>query len=103
LDQEAVWVDRHAVTHRLVDMPVGYRRAVLVFLHGHAFYFWDAARWDELLGATVGAFVVHENGGVPWIGQVNCHDWIESTVLVRRLRKLDPDLPPAYELSSAQD
>jgi hypothetical protein len=86
----------------MADMSAAYRRAVLLFLHAHAFYFWDLARWEELLCATVGDFIVHESG-VPWTGQVDCHDWIEATVLVRRLRELEPSLPPAHELRPTAD
>lgn len=100
LIQAEVWVDARAVVHRLEDMGDGYRANVAAHLHLHATWMWAAAAFDELLDNPLGVHTAHREAGIPLVGEVDPHAWLESTTLVRALRRLSPGIAPAPVLTA---
>jgi len=99
-EQDVWWVDRNGVEHLISDMPDDYRRAVVWFLEDGREYYWREAQLrelvtivgDSLLGRTGGDELVY---GLGWgtVQQTTPESWLESTPLMRRLRKLTGLVP----------
>ena len=100
LDQTQLWVDSHATVHRLPDMGDAYRANVVAHLHLHATWMWAVAAFDELLDDPVALHAAHRETGIPLIGEVDPHTWLESTPLVRALRQLTPSIAPPAVLTA---
>jgi hypothetical protein len=97
LEQDRVWVARDGTVHHLVDMSHGYRDAVLKLLRQCAGQVWIVYH-SRALVRLVDDVLVH--GRVPgellgWeLGVVPGHamhpvDWLESTPLMRALRRYE--------------
>jgi hypothetical protein len=99
LDQAEVWVDGLGTTHRLDQMPEVYRANVVAHLHLHAVWMWSASAFDELLTSPVGLHVAKRVAGIRLIGETDPHLWLESTPLVRELRRLTPGVAAAEVLT----
>jgi hypothetical protein len=93
--QEVWWVDRLGRPHRLDDMSQEYRRNVLTFLLHSARQRWlDEVRNESLTALTDAArgkasyAVIAHDAGAPRVADLDPLSWLESTTLIRRLRKL---------------
>jgi hypothetical protein len=93
--QEVWWVDRLGRPHRLDDMSQEYRRNVLTFLLHSARQRWlDEVRNESLTALTDAArgkasyAVIAHDAGAPRVADLDPLSWLESTPLIRRLRKL---------------
>jgi len=98
LDQDKVWVDRFGVVHQLATMQVSYRRNVVAYLYLTCTDLWVGAALDEVLDHGIDYHQVTASLGVPPIAEVDRHAWLESTVLVRALRRATPDLASPQRL-----
>lgn len=93
-DQGTYWVDRWCTPHLIADMPAAYISNVIGFLLENAEYFHmcTARRMllqiygDNLLGRPSGD-VLSAAAGVPLVSDLAPDEWLESTVLMRALRR----------------
>jgi hypothetical protein len=93
-DQDVYWVDRFGVGHRIDEMPDDYRANVVAFLVERVERFHTAtylrlaiqAAGDALLGRVSGEVLAAEIGA-PRIVELDACVWLESTPLMRRLRR----------------
>ena len=92
LDQTEIWVDRFGDVHRLSDMSDIYRANVVAHLHVCCEWMWTVASFEEIVTTPVVVHAANRDAGVPLIGDVDPHAWLESTPLVRALRRLSPDI-----------
>jgi hypothetical protein len=93
--QAVWWVDRFGRPHRLDDMSQEYRQNVLTFLLDSAQQRWlDEVRHESLTALTDAArgnasfAVIAHDAGAPRVADLDPLAWLESTPLIRRLRKL---------------
>ena len=104
LDQTQLWVDGHAAVHRVDDMGHAYRANVVAHLHLHADWMWSANVIEELLSNPVELHAAQRAAEIRLVGESNPHTWLESTPLVRELRRLTPGIAHAPVLVAwAQD
>lgn len=97
-DQDVYWVDRFGAPHLLEEMDEAYRRNVIGHLTAHVegFYAGTLRRatfqmlGDALLGRVSGE-VVAGALGAPTLTELTPVEWLESTPLMRRLRRLTPE------------
>jgi hypothetical protein len=94
-DQDVWWVDRLGRPHRLVEMSEEYVANVILHLEENAryFYFGTMRRsFIQMLGdayyGRVNGDVVAEALGAPTLSDVSPEQWLESTPLMRRLRRI---------------
>jgi hypothetical protein len=94
-NQDQWWVDIHGRGHRLEEMSRSYRRNVIGFLieHQEAYFLHclllESSRVlsEALAGRVAGELLVSELGGVS-MAELTPSEWLESTSLMRRLRRL---------------
>jgi len=94
-DQDVYWVDRHGAPHLLNEMSTDYIENVIDFLMGlRDQYFADTQRrWfiqtlgDQLLFDEPGGETLAAALGRPSAGALTAEDWLESTPLMRALRR----------------
>jgi len=98
LTQDKVWVDRFGVVHQLATMGANYRRNVVAHLYLTCTGMWVGAALDEVLDHGVDYHQVNVSLGVAPIAEVGEHAWLESTALVRELRRATPDLASPQRL-----
>ena len=93
-DQDIWWVDIKEVPHRLVEMSDEYLSNVIGFLLAYAEHFHadTVMRWrlqecgDNLLGRPSGEALARA-AGVPDLAELAPEVWLESTPLMRALRR----------------
>lgn len=98
-DQGVYWVDRLGRAHHIDTMSVAYLTAVTTMLSERATEFHQASLLreaaqslgDAFLG-RVSAGVLVDDLGIGSLASVDARDWLESTPLMRRLRR---DVPAA--------
>jgi hypothetical protein len=100
LNQAQVWVDRTGAPRQLASMSDGYRANVVAHLHTHAFWMWSDAAFEELLATPLVILAVQDEAGVPLTGDLDPHHWLESTPLVRELRRLSPTIASPVVLTA---
>ncbi|WP_160010049.1 hypothetical protein [Nocardioides sp. AX2bis] len=94
-DQDQWWVDRTGTPHLLQDMSVEYLGNVIEFLleHRDGFYADTIRRWfvqslgDQLLFDEPGGELLAAVAGGPDWDEVAPEEWLESTPLMRKLRR----------------
>jgi hypothetical protein len=101
LYQNRFWVDVTGRCWELTAMSPAYRAAVVGFLHGQAAGIHRIEAEAEDLGAVCSAaqFLLTRALDLPRIRDIDPSDFIEATPMVRALRGLSPDIPPAAELA----
>ena len=87
-DQAQVWIEDDLATFRLDDLYPEVLRLLLAYLYGNVELWHRAAAADELARLSSATGWAYRNAGVPLIGNVDPVSWLESTVLVRRIRSL---------------
>jgi len=87
LEQDQVWVDIHAVVHRLDDMSWEYQRNVVALLRDNAADIQHKCMAANLIECLYAA-MTGQAGPEPLDLSLDPVTWIENTVLVRRLREL---------------
>lgn len=92
LHQDAVWVDRFGDVHELAGMGHTYRANVVAHLHAVCQWMWATTAVNELLDTPLAVHQLALEAGVPLTGDLDPHAWLESTPLVRALRRLSPGI-----------
>jgi hypothetical protein len=97
LEQDRVWIDRDGTVHRLEDMTHEYRAAVLALLRDCASQVWIVYHACSLMrlvedvalrGSIPGELLASDLGVVP-THMMQPDVWLDSTPLVRALRRLE--------------
>lgn len=94
-DQDVWWVDRTGAPHLLAEMSLDYIGNLIAFLHEQRdMYFFDTRRrWfiqtvgDQVLFGDPGADVLAVAAGGPRWSDLDAEVWLESTPLMRALRR----------------
>jgi len=94
-DQDMYWVDQHGFPHLIAGMSAAYRYAVLRMLDDRAAEFHAAVSGhlavqalDDLRNGEPNGDLLALALGVPFPAHLEPRDWLESTPLMRRLRRL---------------
>jgi hypothetical protein len=93
--EEMVWLDRHGVAHKLLDLDAGYVAAIMAFLLDSVDYLYfqllRRSFVDMLSQATEGRFsadVIASALGAAPLTAFTPEAWLRSTALWRRLAEL---------------
>jgi len=102
-DQDLYWVDRTGTPHPIAEMSREYIGNVINWLceYREGYFAGTVRRWfiqtvgDQLLfGDPPGEVLAAELGGPAW-GELTAEEWLESTPLMRTLRRCLDDDPAA--------
>lgn len=102
-EQDVYWVDIAGKPHLLAEMPSAYRVNVIAFLHQHKDYYYDSTALREAI--TLFEHAATGNPAAIWasselnavtVTDMSPTDWLESTPLMRQLRRLTPEAPRSF-------
>lgn len=93
-NQEEYWVDVHGTPHVIEEMNTNYRRNVIIHLLTNARFFQSGVSLEQVIvkiGKSLGYEI--ESSFNPGVSEMESLQWLEGTLLMKRLRAITPDAP----------